>query len=193
MHKQDFLSPSLFSLFFFLCPHQITLLPCNAMLCLSPLLSPLSSPPSFLYPPCSVFPAHSLLPLPVPYNQKPFSQMCMLAFPSIIHDQSFGPARDDGLAAWEILQRVTSPAQNHRWERSPASFFRQCCQCNAMAMQLCSAIGSAIGGMLASNTLLSSLSSHLSLTLLFSSHAIADMSSSISISPQNSLFPFRPP
>lgn len=54
----------------------------------------------------------------------------------------------------------------------------------AMAMQLCSAIGSAIGGMLASNTLLSSLSSHLSLALLFSSHAIYDMSSSISTFPR---------
>lgn len=115
MHKQDFLYPSLFSLSSFLCPHQITLLLCYAMLCLSPLLPPLSSPPSFLYPPCSVCPAHSLLPLPLPYNQKSFSQMCMLAFPSIIHDQSFGPARDNGLATWEILQRVTAPAQNHRW------------------------------------------------------------------------------
>lgn len=119
------------------------------MLCLSPLLSPLSSPPSFLYPPCIVCPAHSLLPLPLPlplpHNQKSFPQMCMLAFPSIIHNQSFGRARDDGLATWEILQRVTAPAQDHRWERSPASFFEQCRQCNAMAMQVCSAIGSAIG------------------------------------------------
>lgn len=72
------------------------------MLCLSPLISPLSSPPSFLYPPGSVFPAHSLLPLPLPYNQTSFSQMCVLAFPSIIHDQSFVRARDDGLATWEI-------------------------------------------------------------------------------------------
>lgn len=148
------------------------------MLCLYPLYSP----PSLLYPPCSVCPAHSLLPLPLPYNQKSFSQMCMLALPSIIHHQSFGRARDDGLATWEILQRVTAPAQNHRWERSPASFFEQCRQCNSMAIHLCSAIGSAIGGMLASNSLLSSLSSHLSLALLFSSHAIADMPSSISIS-----------
>lgn len=81
---------------------------------LSPPLSSLSAP-LFLYPPCSVCPAHSLLPLPLPYNQKSFSQMCMLAFPSIIHHQSFGRARDDGLATWEILQRVTAPAQNHRW------------------------------------------------------------------------------
>lgn len=104
MHKQDFLSPSLFS-FPLSCVHIKSPF-CYATLCYaslpSSLLSPLSSPPSFLYPPCSVFPAHSLLPLPLPYNQKSFSQMCMLAFPSIIHDQSFGPARDDGLATWEI-------------------------------------------------------------------------------------------
>lgn len=160
------------------------------MLCLSPLLSPLSSPPSFLYPPCSVPPAHSLLPLPLPSNQKSFSQMCMFAFPSIIHDQSFGPARDDGLATWEILQRVTAPAQNHRWERSPASFFEQCCQCNAMAMQLCSAIGSAIGENCLHPILFSLLfSSHLSLALLFSSDAIADVPSSISIYPKTVFLP----
>lgn len=39
-----------------------------------------------------------------------------------------------------------------------------------------------MGELLAFNTLFSSLSSHLSLALLFSSHAIADMSSCISIS-----------
>lgn len=49
------------------------------------------------------------------------------------------------------------------------------------------------GEMLASNSLLSSLSSHLSLALLFSSDAIADVPSSIPISLQNSLSPFRPP
>lgn len=40
-----------------------------------------------------------------------------------------------------------------------------------------------MGELLASNSLLSSLSSHLSLAVLFSSHAIYDMSSSISTFP----------
>lgn len=120
--------------------------------------------------------------------------MCMLAFPSIIHHQSFGRARDDGLATWEILQRVTAPAQNHRWERSPASFFEQCCQCNAMANALVQRDRKRHWGNCLPPILSSLLfSSHLSLTILLSSHAIDDMSSSISISPENSLSPHPNP
>lgn len=166
------------------------------MLCLSPLLPPLSSAPSFLYPPCSVCPVHSLLPLPLPYNQKSFSQMRMLAFPSIIHDQSFVRARDDGLATWEILQRVTAlPRKTIEGSARPhlsSSSVANAMQCNGNA--LVQRDRKRHWGNCLPPILFSLLfPSHLSLALLFSSDAIADVPSSISISPQNSLSPFRPP
>lgn len=120
----------------------------------------------------------------------------MLAFPSIIHDQSFVRARDDGLATWEILQRVTAlPRKTIEGSARPhlsSSSVANAMQCNGNALVQRDRKRH-WEELLASISLLSSLSSHLSLAVLFSSDAIADVPSSISISPQNSLSPFRPP
>lgn len=115
------------------------------MLCLSPLLSLLSPLPhrSYILPAAFAQPVHSSH-----FHSHTIKSLfhrcaCLHSPPSSMINLLCGRVT----MAWRLgrLQRVTAPAQNHRWERSPASFFEQCRQCNAMAMQLCSAIGSAIG------------------------------------------------